>query len=150
MTVHYPWHPAYGSEIPIVYWETRRGERVLVTILSDGTRGVVPAWMLDRDLCGAMGFGQPVAAASALADLRRILDGLKLAVEGPTIVEDRGHEKEPIETVHKPRPDDAVPAGTQTMRGGGGSPRNPSSVGDASSPSRIDRSPRSGKKGIEQ
>jgi hypothetical protein len=42
--VHYPWHPARGSEIAVLYRERRGGEEVFVCVIAEdaggGDRGV--------------------------------------------------------------------------------------------------------------
>ena len=46
--IHYAWHPVVGQRVPILYTEHRRGELVAICEMPDGSRAVVPVWMLDR------------------------------------------------------------------------------------------------------
>jgi hypothetical protein len=62
----------------LLYREQRRGERVVVCELPDGSRVVVPAWMLDPAACRSLTTGAPRSALAALRDLRRLLDALGL------------------------------------------------------------------------
>lgn len=76
--MHYPWHPLVGRQIPLLYREQRRGESVALCELPDGSRAVVPAWMLDPAACRSLTTGAPRSALAALRDLRRLHDALGL------------------------------------------------------------------------
>ena len=52
--IHYAWHPLVGQRVPILYTEHRRGERVAICEMPDGSRAVVPVWMLDRVACATL------------------------------------------------------------------------------------------------
>jgi hypothetical protein len=57
--IHCAWHPLFGQRVPIVYAEHRRNERVAICELPDGSRAVVPVWMLDRVSCATLSVGAP-------------------------------------------------------------------------------------------
>jgi len=78
--VHYAWHPAFGSEVDVLYREARRGEDVHVCVRPDGSGVVIPSWMFDSARCGSMVLvtrphpSLPVGLAIGLAGL--VLHGL--------------------------------------------------------------------------
>ncbi len=74
--VHYRWHPQFGTEVRIAYREHLRGEDVAVFHMRDGTRTVLPAWMLDAGVCAVMTLGPERAAISSLVELRATLAAL--------------------------------------------------------------------------
>src|SRR5207244_3096778 len=55
--IHYPWHPLVGCRVRIDYTEHRRGELVAICEMPDGSRAVIPAWMLDRVACATLTTG---------------------------------------------------------------------------------------------
>jgi hypothetical protein len=69
--VHYPWHPAVGRHVTVAYREHRAGEPVAVCEMADGTRAVLPAWMLDRTACAHLTLGPPRPSIEALLDLAK-------------------------------------------------------------------------------
>ena len=60
-----------GQRVPILYTEHRRGELVAVCEMPDGSRAVVPVWMLDRVACATLSIGPPRCSLAALCNLRR-------------------------------------------------------------------------------
>lgn len=52
--------------------------------LPDGSRAVLPVWMLDRAACQQVTLGAPQCSVAALRDLRRLLDAL--ALEGDPVI----------------------------------------------------------------
>lgn len=76
--MHYRWHPLVGQSLPVLYREQRRGEQVAICEFPDGSRAVVPAWMLERAACATLMSGAPQVSLEALRDLRRLLDALSL------------------------------------------------------------------------
>src|SRR5690242_20609758 len=77
MALIYRGHSLVGQSLPVLYRERRRGEQVAICELPDGSRAVVPAWMLDRAACATLTFGAPQCSLEALRDLRRLLDSLE-------------------------------------------------------------------------
>lgn len=75
--MHYPWHPAFGQRVEVVYREQRKGEQVAICTTSQGANLIIPAWMLDADACVGMTLGSRRACLAALVDLRHTLDGLR-------------------------------------------------------------------------
>lgn len=59
-----------------MYREQRGGEPVAVIDMLDGSRQVLPAWMLDRDACKGLARGEPRASLRGLLDLRSVLEGV--------------------------------------------------------------------------
>ena len=72
------WHPLVDQRLPVLYREQRRSERVAICELPDGSRAVVPVWMLKRAACETLTSGAPHASLEALRNLRRLLDALTL------------------------------------------------------------------------
>ena len=78
--VHYRWHAAFGTKVLVAYREYRRGETVAICELADGTRAILPLWMLDAEACATMKMGSPVVLLQALEALHRFLSDLGLDV----------------------------------------------------------------------
>ena len=86
--IHYTWHPLVGQCIPIIYTEHRRHELVAICEMPDGSRAVVPIWMLDRASCATLSAGPPRCSVAALCDLRALLDSLRFHGRAPSHVRD--------------------------------------------------------------
>jgi hypothetical protein len=71
--VLYRWHPAFDSEIDVLYEEQRRGETVYVCLLPNDSGVVIPTWMFNAALCASMAVGAPRASLRALIEARVIL-----------------------------------------------------------------------------
>ena len=88
--------------MPIVYTEHRRGEIVAVCETPDGSRAVIPAWMLDRVACATLSVGPPRCSLAALCDLRRLLDAL--GFDGRAPARRRGGQEDDHERIEDERP----------------------------------------------
>lgn len=75
--VHYPWHPARGSEVEVRYREKRGGEEVFFCPNADDVAIAIPAWMFDRPICSRMKLGARRTSLAALRELRSMLDELR-------------------------------------------------------------------------
>jgi hypothetical protein len=69
----YRWHPAFDTEIDVLYEEQRRGEAVYVCLLPNDSGVVIPTWMFSAALCASMAIGSPRASLRALIEARAIL-----------------------------------------------------------------------------
>lgn len=79
--VYYPWHPAFGRIVPVLYRERRRGEEVAICEMADGSREVLPSWMLDAELCAVMNVGSPKASMKALSEVAAFLGELGFSAQ---------------------------------------------------------------------
>jgi hypothetical protein len=90
--VLYRWHPAFDSEIDVLYEEQRRGEAVYVCLLPNDSGVVIPTWIFSAALCASMAIGAPRASLRALIEARAILT--EVGFHGPrTAAERREQEK---------------------------------------------------------
>jgi hypothetical protein len=71
--VLYPWHPAFGSDIDVLYEEQRRGETVCVCLLSNDSGVVIPKWMFSAAATSRMSIGESRPSLRALIDVRALL-----------------------------------------------------------------------------
>jgi hypothetical protein len=109
--LHYPWHPACGTDVDVQYREVRRGgEVVLICRVADDTAAVIPAWMFDPGRCAGMAIGMSRASVAALEQIRIILG--KLGCDGPATATDAWSQEAADEADTRvapdPSPDDAV------------------------------------------
>jgi hypothetical protein len=77
VTVQYRWHSLYGSKLKLVKTAKSAGVEELHCETLSGIVLGMPRWMTDAGRCSVMEIGDPVVGVSALAELRRLLDGLK-------------------------------------------------------------------------
>ena len=77
MTVHYRWHPLYGSRLRLIKTAKIRGVEELHCEAPDGIILAIPHWMTEAGRCLPMEIGDPLAEVGALVELRTLLDGLK-------------------------------------------------------------------------
>lgn len=74
--IHYPFHPLHGQSLRV---ERRaklpKGEYIFCE-LPDGTIGGFPSWIADPTKSANFTIGSPMTSASALAELRKLLDSL--------------------------------------------------------------------------
>jgi hypothetical protein len=70
--VHYRWHAFYGRRVRRYYSERRSSEPVVCVEATPGDVVVVPAWMLDPVVCGAMDMGTAQATGSKAPQNRRV------------------------------------------------------------------------------
>jgi hypothetical protein len=75
--VHYRWHPLYDCKLRLVKTAKVGGIEELHCETPSGVVLGIPRWMTDAGRCLAMEIGDPVVGVDALAELRRLLDGLK-------------------------------------------------------------------------
>jgi hypothetical protein len=88
----YPWHPAFGTDVDVLYEEQRRGEIVYVCLLPDDTGVVIPKWMFSAAAVSRVGVGAPRASLRALVDARAILTEVGFHLSRPAPAE-RAEEK---------------------------------------------------------
>ena len=77
MTVHYPWHPFFGSKLKLIKTGKITGAAELHCETPDGIVLSIPRWMTEAGGCLCMEIGDPLVAVRALAELCTLLDGLK-------------------------------------------------------------------------
>ena len=75
--MQYRWHPLYGFKLRLVKAAKRAGFEDLHCESADGIIIAIPRWMTDASHCLSMEIGDPILALDALAELRRLLDGLR-------------------------------------------------------------------------
>jgi hypothetical protein len=90
----YRWHPAFDSEVDVLYEERRRGETVYVCLLPNDSGVVIPTWMFSAAACDAMKIGAPRASLGALNEVRAILSEIGFDRVGTAA---RQLRKEPID-----------------------------------------------------
>ncbi len=96
----YPWHPAFGKHIDVIYQEKRRGESVYVVVLPNDSGATIPVWMCDPGTCAKMTLGHPHINVRSLEELRAILTELGFHAH-PTVTlqsKDKDHGKSQIST----------------------------------------------------
>jgi hypothetical protein len=73
LTIHYPFHPLYGRELPVA----RRfgaGGILRFELQADDRCVLVPAWMTDAEMCGNLTAGdEPRVSLAALLQLSGLL-----------------------------------------------------------------------------
>ena len=142
--VHYPWHPAHGSEIDVHYREKRGGEEVFVCTLPNAAAAVVvPGWMFERRSCSGMILGPRRSSIGALREVRSILDEIRSAKANgshgtlPSEESDGKRAARP-QAINKrlaadgdPVPDQRANSGSEDSQRGGRPPRTSSAPGGA-------------------
>lgn len=72
----YPWHPAFDTDVDVLYEEKRRGEVVYVCLLPNDSGAVIPKWMFNDGKCSEMQVAESRASLPALIEVRAILTEL--------------------------------------------------------------------------
>ena len=73
VVVWYRWHPYFGRTVRCEYTEERATGSVAHIVVRPGEVIVVPAWMLDREVCDVFSLGNPQVTVDALTNLHRLL-----------------------------------------------------------------------------
>lgn len=81
VTVHYCWHPLSGQKLRVTAHAKITNSNEVICQRSDGTRVVLPLWMLDPK-CSEFVVGQPVISLDALIELRQLLAARVIARQG--------------------------------------------------------------------
>lgn len=97
-----------GSASPSSTRTHRRGELVAICEMPDGSRAVVPVWMLDRAACATLSAGPPRCSLAALHDLRSLLDALGFHGRAPSHVRDGQEDDHDRQDDPGPHSDPAV------------------------------------------
>jgi hypothetical protein len=78
--VHYRHHPLFGKEVEVSKRFRHASVASVMIVVADGTRGLIPQWMLDSDACSAVSDEDtPRISVSALCLLRDLLDAQTLS-----------------------------------------------------------------------
>ena len=79
VTVHYPFHPLHGRELPVIKWSQPSGQGVTVQH-PDGKSLKIPSWMLDPGASRYHLADEVELAASALKALADLLPSVGLTM----------------------------------------------------------------------
>ena len=94
--IYYRWHPLFGRYLRLRRRaKYPRGEYVYCE-LPDGTVAGLPGWMTDSSACSVLDLGTAMPSATALAELRLLVDSLSSHSSAPL-------EKIPVEARHDPK-----------------------------------------------
>jgi hypothetical protein len=113
VTVHYPWHPLFGQNLRVLSHARISAENEIVCQKADGTRVVLPLWMLNPK-CSGFVLGQPFIAMEALVELRHLLT----TVESAASRSKAGMENEDDEATTQTRFSTAKPHTRRSAPGG--------------------------------
>ena len=73
--IHYRHHPLFGEEVEVLRRCRRDAVDCVMIVVADGTRCLIPKWMLDSASCSTVvDQDTPTIAFSALCSLRDLLD----------------------------------------------------------------------------
>ena len=78
----YPFHPQFGRMVKVVGRQRYAGAEHLIVIQTDGTRSLLPSWMIGTAASSATIVAQPRLPVEWLTDLRAFLDILLASLSG--------------------------------------------------------------------
>ena len=93
--VHYRHHPLFGQEVEIFRRHRQGAVHGVMVGLADGTRGLIPEWMLDSTICSmVVDQDTPRVAISALCVLRELLDTVGSGSRSASSAQGGSHDAE--------------------------------------------------------